>query len=204
MALRRSLALAALLLPAVLPATAEAQRRRHPHPRTERVIIHTSRHADRSYGADRRLSLVVGVLNVEQPGDDANFPMAALRAEWRLGRFVRSELGASFALGEFDAIAPATEDVSSSLATATLGVQAELPLPLIRPYVGAAAGLHGRWVEGDGASFVRPTVAFPVGVRLPLSSRLSLRAEARWRFDEQESGASAVNVEQTAGLSVAF
>jgi hypothetical protein len=203
MSLARSLTLAALLAPALLPSSAEAQRRRYPRPRTERVIIHTSRD-DRWQGPERRLSLLVGALNVEQPGDDTNFPMAALRAEWRLGRFVRSELGASFALGEFAAVAPGGEDVSSSLATATLGVQAEMPLPFIRPYVGAAAGLHGRWDEGDGASFVRPTISFPAGVRLPLSSRLALRAEARWRFDEQESGASAINVEQTAGLSVAF
>lgn len=202
MPLARSLAFAALLLPALMPSRAEAQRRRYPRP--ERVVIHTSEPAHRWYGGDRRLSLVVGVLDVEQPGDDASFPMAALRAEWRLGRFVRSELGASFALGEFDAVAPATDDVGASLASATLGVQAELPFPFMRPYVGAAAGLHGRWDAGDGRSFVRPTVAFPVGARLPLSSRLSLRAEARWRFDEQESGASAVNVEQTAGISVAF
>src|SRR5215207_8407328 len=100
MPLARSLALAALVLPALLPASAAAQRR---YPRPDRVIIHTSGHADRGYFGDRRLSLVVGALNVEQPGDDTNFPMAALRAEWRLGRFVRSELGASFALGEFDA-----------------------------------------------------------------------------------------------------
>ena len=204
MPLARSLILAALALSPLLPASAEAQRRRYPRPRTERVIVHTSRHPDRWYGADRRVSLMVGVLDVEQPGDDADFPMAALRAEWRLGRFVRSELGASFAVGEFDAVAPATEDVSSTLAAATLGVQAEMPLPFVRPYVGAAAGIHGRWDEGDGTSFVRPTISFPAGVRLPLSSRLSLRGEVRWRFDEQESGASAINVEQTAGLSVAF
>ena len=201
MPLARTIAIAiatALLLPAAL----DAQARRRPRPRTERVVVYSSRHDD--YWPSRRLSLLVGALNAEQPGDDENFPMAALRAEWRLGRFVRSELGASFALGEFDALAPGGEDVSSTLATATLGVLAEMPLPLVRPYVGAAAGLFGRFDEGEGESFVRPTIGFPVGVRLPLSSRLSLRGEARWRFDEQESGASAVNVEQTAGLSFTF
>jgi hypothetical protein len=47
-------------------------------------------------------------------------------------------------------------------------------------------------------------MAFPTGVRFTLSDRVSLRAEARWRFDQRRSGGEAVRVERTGGLSVVF
>ena len=104
--------------------------------------------------------------------------------------------------------AAAPEEIDASLLTATVGLNAELPIPIVRPYVGAAVGLGARF-DGDGETyegdtFVRPMFAFPVGVRIPISPRLGLRAEARFRFDEQTDGRSMTNVEQTVGVSFGF
>jgi hypothetical protein len=133
---------------------------------------------------------MVGALNTDFAGDD-NFPMAALRADWRLRRWLRSELGVSYALGDVPAPGDAAGERSTSLATATVGIQAELPFRYLRPYAGVATGLFGRFDESGGARFVRTTQEFPVGVRVPVSSRLALRAEARFRFDQHENNTTA-------------
>jgi hypothetical protein len=199
--------LSALLLAGVLPATAEAQfRRRCRSCERDRDRVHVIvRDQDRWYGGGRQLSLMVGVLDSDFDGDE-NFPMAALRADWRLSRWVRSEVDATYAVGELDFASP-TADVNTSLFTATVGIQGELPLPLVRPYAGVAAGLFGRFDEEGAAGaqrFVRTTTAFPVGLRVRFSPRLALRGEVRFRFDADPSGATAANVEQTVGLSFSF
>jgi hypothetical protein len=193
--------------PARTPARTARPPARRPVATTQRATVVQVRRAES--GPSRQLTLSVGALRYEPDGDD-NHPMAALRADWRLRRWLFSELGASYALADLDPTPgdPADEDVNSSLVTATVGLRAELPWPYVRPYVGAAAGLFARF-DGDtdtrdGDSFVRPTLAFPVGVRLPLTSQLALRAEARFRFDEHRDGASVPNVEQTVGLSFRF
>jgi len=207
-------ALSVLLLAGLVPATAEAQiRRRCRSCERERVRVYVRegrRDYDRDYWRRRQLSLLVGVLNTDLGSND-KLPMAAMRADWRLARFVRGEVGASYALGQLDFGAAGTPgapsgDVNTSLFTATVGIQGELPIPFVRPYAGAAAGLFGRFDEkgSGGQRFVRTTTAFPVGVRIPVSDRLSLRAEVRFRFDADPSGATTENVEQTAGLSFAF
>ena len=224
---RRVVTLACTVLAAAValaPSTADAQRvivrRGGTPPRTtartpappptpaQRARVVQQRRAELVPG--RTLTLSVGALRYEPDGDD-NHPMAALRADWRLRRWLFSELGVSYALADLSMPATATlpaEDVNSSLATATVGLRAELPWPYLRPYVGAAAGLFARF-DGEtdnreSDSFVRPTVAFPVGVRIPFSPQLALRAEARFRFDEHRDGASVPNVEQTVGLSFRF
>ena len=162
-----------------------------------------------SYEPSRSLTLSVGALRYEPQGDD-NHPMAALRADWRLRRWLYSEFGASYALASLEPAGgdPAADEVNSSLVTATVGLRAELPWPYVRPYVGAAVGLFARFDgetdTSEGDDFVRPTFAVPVGVRIPLTSTLSLRGEARFRFDEHRDGASVPNVEQTVGLSFRF
>jgi hypothetical protein len=181
---------------AILPALAEAQYRRVPQRRSSYDRV-----------SDRQMSLVVGALDTDFAGDD-HFPMAALRADWGINRFLRLEVSGSYALGDIQRTnPPATGDpnTSTSLGAVTLGLLAEWPLRFGRPYVGVAAGLFGRFDAEDkdqgGQRFVRPTNAVPVGLRLPLSDRLSLRGEARFRFDQFKSGASATNVEETIGLS---
>ena len=204
-------ALAATTL-AATPDVAEGQRvvvrRGQPREPVRSVVVR--RDHDRYGAASRSITLSVGALRYRDAADD-NHPMAALRAEWRLRHWLRSELGVSYALANLDvtpAGAATPEEIDASLLTATVGLNAELPIPIVRPYVGAAVGLGARF-DGDGDtyegdSFVRPLLAFPVGVRIPVSSRLALRAEARFRFDEQQDGRSMTNVEQTVGVSFGF
>lgn len=192
----RSIVLLAAAAIAAAPLVADAQR----------VVVHRDRDSydvrvrrDRTPGRD--ITLGVGVLRDDLTNDDA--PMAALRAGWRLRSWLRSELGVSYALA--DAAGAAADGDNAHLASAVVGLQAELPWPLVRPYMGAAVGLAGRFEDGDGGEdTVRPTVQFPVGLRLPITSRLGLQAEVRWRFDEQRSGASVVNREHTLGLQFGF
>lgn len=206
-------ALAATTL-AATPDAAEAQRvvvRRGPPPRQPVRSVVVRRDRDRfDRMPSRSLTLSVGALRLRDAADE-NHPMAALRAEWRLRSWLRSELGVSYALANLDVTpegAAAPEEIDASLLTATVGLNAELPIPIVRPYVGAAVGLGARF-DGDGETyegdtFVRPMFAFPVGVRIPISPRLGLRAEARFRFDEQTDGRSMTNVEQTVGVSFGF
>lgn len=208
-----AVALAAASL-AATPVAAEAQRvvvRRGQPPRQPPRTVVVRRAQDRwDRGASRSLTLSVGALRYRDAADD-NHPMAALRAEWRLRSWLRSELGMSYALANLDVLpagSATAEEIDASLLTATVGLNAEAPIPFVRPYVGAAVGLGARF-DGDGEtyegdSFVRPVVAFPVGVRIPVSPRLGLRAEARFRFDEQPDGRSMTNVEQTIGVSFGF
>jgi hypothetical protein len=182
---------------ALLPAITQAQWR------ITRRSSSSYRHTTAPW---REASLVVGVLNYDFANDD-NFPMAALRFDWRLTRYLRSELSIAYAVAQVDD--PAGEgDMNSSLGAATVGLRAELPLPFVRPYVGAAMGLFARVDEKDedegGVRSIRPTHAFPVGVRIPLSERVALRGEVRWRFDQHQGGSTAVDIEKTAGLSFAF
>ena len=183
-----------IALALVLPVTAaDAQRRTRGTYRYQSSI------------PSREISLVVGVLNYDF-ADDNDFPTAALRLNWRLARYVRSEVSFSYALGDVaPTAANATEDeIDSHLLAATVGIEAELPTPVIRPYVGAATGIFARLDDEGGDDFARPTHAFPLGLRVLLSERLGLRAEVRWRFDEHQDGRTAVNTEQTVGLRFAF
>jgi hypothetical protein len=139
--------------------------------------------------------------------------VGALRGDWRLTRHLRGEFGVAYGFGDVPRLigadaasveTPGTGPVGAHLLQSTVGITAELPLPYVRPYLGVAGGLFGRFDEEGGGGFVRPAVAVPLGVRVHLSPRLALRAESRWRFDQHPSGASAPNAEFTAGLSVGY
>lgn len=184
--------IAGMLLVPAFPHAAEAQR--------TRVRI-TSRSIERV--PDRDITLAVGVLDYDRGTDDLA-PMASLRAEWGLRRWVRSELAFSYALA--DVPRPdlgVGETARAQLAGASLGVKAELPTRVIRPYVGIAAGLFGRFDSDDGDEFVRPSLSVPAGVRIRLGSA-SLRLETRWRFDEHRDGVSSPSREFTAGLGFRY
>ncbi len=169
--------------------------------RSERV-----RRSDDFYygGARRQVTLGVGVLQYDL-GARETIPLAALRGDWRLTRLLRGEVGLSYGFGELPRTPgdPGAGLVDAHVLAPTLGVLAELPTPYVRPYAGAAAGVFARFDDGAD-DFVRPTLAFPVGVRAVLSPRVALRAEARFRFDQQPAGPSAPNREITAGLSVGY
>lgn len=197
---RQTLSLAALAALVLVPSLAHAQRR---DPRPARTIRFSVERRDRA--PDREITMSVGALRSDD--DDENLPMAALRTDWRLRRWLRSEFGVSYAVGSTErpegraAISP--DSKSLMIGSATVGLRAELPNRYLRPYIGVAGGLVYR-DEEDGARYIRTTMAFPTGVRVSLSDRVSLRAEARWRFDQRRSGGETVRVEQTGGLSVAF
>ncbi len=174
---------------------------------TRRTRIERSRpRRDDPYfgGAGRQVTLGVGVLQYDLGGRET-IPLAALRGDWRLSRLWRGELGVSYGFGDLPRVPgdPGTGLVNAHVLAPTLGLLAELPTPYLRPYAGAAAGVFARFDEGAD-DFVRPTIAFPVGLRAALSPRVALRAEARFRFDQQPAGPSAPNRELTAGLSVGY
>lgn len=184
----------------VTPALADAQRR-HPT-RTTRVVVDDDWRRDDLTG--RQMTLSVGVFRYDFADDD-NYPMAALRSDWRLRNWLRSELSVAYAYADIDdAALPEADDANSHLLAATVGLNAELPWPVVRPYAGLAVGLFSRLNDGDEDDFVRPTMAVPVGVRIPFSRRLALRGEVRWRFDQHPGGESAVNREHTVGLSFGY
>lgn len=185
-----------------LPVVGHAQSTRGRDDRRERTIRFSIERRDRM--PDREVTMSVGAYRSQD--DDKNLPMASLRTDWRLRRWLRSELGASYAIGSIETpggglVAP--PDQTLQIASATVGIRAELPTQFIRPFLGVAAGLAYR-NEEKGTSYVRTTMAFPVGLRFLLSDRVSLRAEARFRFDQRRTGGEAVGVEQTGGLSVVF
>jgi len=185
-------AVAALVLIPAVPDSADAQR--------TRVRI-TSRTIDRF--PDRDITLAVGALDYDRGTDDLA-PMASLRAEWGLRRWVRSELAFTYALADVPRPDLGVDETSrSQLAGASLGLKAELPARYVRPYVGVAAGLFGRFDGDDGEEFVRPSLSVPAGIRIGLGSA-SLRLEARWRFDEHKDGISVPSREFTAGLGFRY
>lgn len=193
-------AVVACLLAAV-PADLLAQRQ-PTRTRGVTIITHDSQRSSRL--PDRDLSLVVGVFDYDRDNGDVS-PMAALRAEWRVARWVRAEIGASYALATVDrSDLGAGEESNSNLLHASVGIKAELPSPVLRPYVGAAVGLFGRFDSDDGQEFVRPSLAVPVGLRIPVGDRVNLRAETRFRFDEHLDGRSVPGREFTVGLGVRY
>lgn len=201
---RPSLSCAAALLAGALvslPNDALAQQR-PPRTRGVTIITHDSQRSTRL--PDRDISLVVGVFDYDR-GDDDLSPMAGLRAEWRVARWVRAEVGGSYAIANVDRPdLGAGEDANTNLFHASVGVKAELPNPVIRPYVGAAIGLFGRFDSDDGQEFVRPSLAVPVGIRIPVGDRINLRGEARFRFDEHLDGRSVPSREFTVGFGVRY
>jgi hypothetical protein len=172
--------------------------------RPTRTTIRTIQRASPFYGGARRnVTLGVGVLQYDLGGRET-IPLATLRGDWRLSRVWRGELGVAYGFGDLPRTPgdPGTGLTNAHVLSPTVGLLAELPTPYLRPYAGAAAGVFARFDDGD--DFVRPTLAFPVGVRAVLSPRVALRAEGRFRFDQMPSGAAAPNRELTVGLSVGY
>jgi hypothetical protein len=139
--------------------------------------------------------------------DGHRAPMLGARMDWALSPIIVAEAGASVARIEATHINPAqvgTPLAGAShrdLATLSVGVQAQAPLPFVQPYVGVSTGLISQMDGPDGDYVIRPTQAFPIGVRVPLSQHVGLRGEVRYRFDELE-GMSNTNRETTLGVTV--
>lgn len=159
---------------------------------------------------DRTLSIMAGGFSYDYDSDQMA-PMGALRLDRRISNVLIAEVGVSYARATLDIVDhtppdPVSREGTGSLGTATVGVQAELPLAYLRPYVGIATGLFVKAEHGQpGANrFMRTTTEFPVGVRIPVAQRVVARAETRLRFDEHTGGDSSVNAELTFGLGWKF
>lgn len=151
------------------------------------------------------VSLMLGGLGTDV-SEGETFGMAAARADWRLSRWLLAEAGVSYARGEIEMTrhgggTPSFYMDNTGLGTATVGVQAQLPLPHVQPYVGIATGLYLRLDKPGGHRFLSTTHEFPAGVRVPLTRRLGARAEVRLRYDQQQFSGQEFGAETTVGLS---
>lgn len=157
----------------------------------------------------RSVSLMGGAFNSDF-SETETFGMAAVRADWRLSRVLLAEVGGSYErgrveVGNYTAGTPTFSMETTRLATATVGVQAELPLAYVRPYVGISTGLFLRLDPPGGDRFLSTTQAFPVGVRVPLTERLGARAEVRLRYDNHwGTEGTALGAEAGVGVSLRF
>ena len=181
----RAVLLAALLAGA--PAAASAQAAGGPAPR-------------------RAVALLLGGLATDV-SEGRTFGIAAARADWRLSRWLLAEAGVSWARGEVETAdysggTPTYSMGGTGLGTATAGVQAQLPLPYVQPYVGIATGLYLRLDKPGGHRFLSTTQEFPAGVRVPLTERLGARAEVRLRYDRQQFEGQELGAETTLGFSL--
>lgn len=152
------------------------------------------------------LSIQAGGFVYGMEGDGV-FPMAAVRVDWPVNRYLRAEAGGSFArpgavihLDQYET--PTAVHDHTQLFTATLGVQLELPTRLGSPYVGVAGGLFARYDPSPGERFVAATQELLGGLRVPVNETVGVRGEVRLRLDEHEGRGTSSNLEQTLGITV--
>ncbi len=124
--------------------------------------------------------------------------MAAVRTDWRLRNWLRTELGGSYARAESD-----TEG-AVNVAGVDVSLQAELPTSFVRPYLGLGMGIHGTFEPEGGDRYFGPSNQAMAGLRMRLTDRVGLRGELRYRMDAGQSGGHANNMEMTGGLSWRF
>lgn len=140
--------------------------------------------------------------------DDGTYPMGAVRVDWALSRYLRAEVGGSYARPQTTGYRPIAQnvmeayDTHSDLVTATVGVQAQLPTRIASPYVGLATGLFGRFDPAGGDRFFRPTQEVMAGVRVPVRGGIGIRGELRYRLDQHQDGGTANDMEHTLGVTI--
>jgi hypothetical protein len=160
-------------------------------------------------GDDRpTLSVQAGGFMYDREGD-ANYAMGAVRVDWPVSRYVRAEVGGSYSRPTTTVVRVidtnhTTQGIPShaNVFTTTVGVQAQLPTRFATPYVGMATGLFGRFDTNDGERFISTTQEFMTGLRVPVSERIGVRGELRFRFDRHQNSGTASDVEQTLGITV--
>ena len=142
-------------------------------------------------------------------GGDATRLMVGMGIDWEISRHILAEVGttysdAKFSFTEFSGGSVRTAEGKAHLLTASTGIQAQAFLGPLRPYIGVGTGVFVRLDPEGGDRFARPMHAFPFGVRAQVSRRVGVRGEIRLRFDEHQSGSSALDAEQTLGVSIRF
>ncbi|HYR11996.1 MAG TPA: outer membrane beta-barrel protein [Longimicrobium sp.] len=135
------------------------------------------------------------------------FPMGAIRVDWPVTRFLRAEVGGSFArpgavihLDQYET--PTAVNAHTQLFTATAGLQLELPARRVRPYAGVAAGVFARRDPSPGERFAAATREVMGGVRVPLNETVGVRGEVRLRLDGHQARGTSSNLEQTLGVTI--
>jgi hypothetical protein len=156
----------------------------------------------------RSVAVMAGGLMYDFEGDQTKLMLSG-SADWQITKHLIVELGSTwsrFDISRLDHTQNPVVSVPSTtqLFTGTVGVQGQLQLGRVRPYLGAATGVFVRYDAEGGDRFIRPSTSFPLGVRIDVLDRFGIRGELRARFDEHQSGASGINLEQTLGVSVRF
>ena len=141
------------------------------------------------------ISLQIGGFTHDYYGDEMS-PMIAVRSGWRFHQWAIAELGGMYTRPENPG------EPSTNMIGVDLGVRAEAPVSMmIRPYLGLAAGIHGTFEPEGGDRFFGPSTQAVGGLHIGTWDGLGLRLEGRYRLDQQQDGASADNLELTAGLT---
>ena len=141
------------------------------------------------------ITLQIGGFTHDYYGDEMS-PMLAVRSGWRFHNWAIAELGGMYTRPENPG------EPSTNMFGVDLGVRAEAPLStMIHPYVGLATGIHGTFEPDGGDRFFGPSTHALGGINLGTRDGLGLRFEARYRLDQMQDGASADNMELTAGLT---
>ena len=152
----------------------------------------------RRHSRDRSVSIMAGAFYHDYYGDEAA-PMAALRFNWEVRRWLVTEFGTFYARPETD------NDDDVSMTGADVSIQAQLPHPLLQPYLGLGTGIHITLEQEPGDRYAESSTQAMGGLRLSLGRGIGLRGEIRYRIDDQQSSTNAAdNIELTAGLSWAW
>ena len=142
----------------------------------------------------REITLQVGGFSHDNYGDEMS-PMVALRTSWRVREWLVTEFGGMYTRLE------RADETAVNMTGLDLGIQAEAPVTVLRPYVGFATGIHATYEGEGGARYFAPSTQALAGLRLRLPAGLGLRGEARYQLDQQEDGPIADNVELTGGIT---
>ncbi len=122
------------------------------------------------------------------PGDGGHHPYLSARYERWFSRFVAFEGGVTHARSEgtlFSHVAPfETRLVPVTFSSSDLGLQLQLPLGHVRPYVGATIGATYLDDRSQGNREVGLTHAVLGGARVGRFRGVSLRGELRLRRDD--------------------
>ena len=171
----------------VLPSIADAQ---------------SARKASPSHGIT-----IIGGAFLDENGDRGHYPYVSARYERWLSRFVAFEGGVTHARAKrtlFSQVPPfEARPVPVTFSSSDLGLQLQLPLGQIRPYVGATIGATYLDDRSQGDREVGLTHAVLAGARIGRIRGVGFRGELRLRRDDIARSIS-YNAEYGLGLIYNF
>lgn len=141
---------------------------------------------------------------LDEQGDGGHHPYVSARYERWLSRFVAFEGGLTHARAVREVMTPQEQwTVATPYSSGDLGLQLQLPLGHVRPYVGATIGgtfFHGSNYLGSNTGVTHAVLA---GARFGRFRNTSLRTELRVRRDDI-GRSPAFNAEYGLGLTYNF